>query len=274
MKKMLIILLNKRYEMINQNIIDAFVWLYSIFDVKLLTVIATVFTIYFGYQKITKKICVSYSISSNKLYDSHVTNFVISNKRDNSVIISSINMKIGNKGSIELIKFEEPIILKSYDAKVIEVPKYSDIHDNNGPVSIDVFEQLSFSVITRSGKIINCDVETPVTLKSLEGRLYKNVKTFNNIVLTSKMGFIFTYRINDKVINVIFDKHGFISGYTPFEFNMFPEMSEEFFENFLISNGYHTFYDDYALFKVQENLNIKLILSKAMILNKTKTQTH
>ncbi|WBM70214.1 hypothetical protein OH773_19025 [Buttiauxella sp. WJP83] len=258
--------------MINQNVIDGLVWLYSIFDIKLLTVIATGFTIYFGYQKVTKKICVSYSISSGKLYDSHVTNFVISNKRDNSIIISSVNMKIGSKGSIELIKFEDPLVLKGYDAKLIDVPKYSDIYDQNGPVSIDVFERLSFSVITKSGEVIDCDVESSLTLKNFDNRLYKRVQIFNNIVLTSKMGFIFTYRINDKVNDVIIDKHGFISGSTPFKYNMFPDMSEEFFENFLISYGYHTVYDEYALFKVQDNLNIALVLNKPMVQNKINTQ--
>lgn len=258
--------------MINQGVTDGFVWLSSIFDIKLLTVIATGFTIYFGYQKVAKKICVSYSISSGSLYDSHVTNLVISNKRDNSIIIHSINMKIGNKGSIELINFEEPLILKGYDAKLIDVPKYSYIYDKNTPVSIDAFEKLSFSVITMSGKIINCYAESPVTLNNLKGRLSKGVHTFNNIVLTRKMGFIFTYRINDKVTDIIIDKHGFISGHTPFGYNMLPEMTKEFFEDFLISNNYHTFYNDYALFKVTDNFDTELVLSKSTVQKRIETK--
>lgn len=260
-------------EMINKNVIDGLLWIYAIFDIKLLTVIATGFTIYFGYQKVTKKIYVSYSISRGVLYDSHVTNFVISNKRDNTIIISSIDIKIGNKGIVELIKFEEPLILKSYDARLINIPKYSDIYDHNGPVSIDIFERLSFSVITRSGDVIDCDVESPLTLNSLEHRLTKSVQIFNDVVLTRKMGFIFTYHINDKVTDVIFDKNGFIPGCTPFEYNSFTDMSEHKFERFLISNGYHSFYDDYALFKVKDNLNVELVLNKSMVQNKIKTQS-
>ncbi len=253
---------------------DGLMWLNSILDIKVLTAIATGFTFYFSYQKITNKICVSYSISAGNLYGSHVTNFVISNKRDNSVIISSVNMKIGNKGSIELVKFEEPLVLKGYEAKLIDVPKYSDIYDQNGPVSIDALETLSFSVITWAGKIIHCDVESPITLKGFDDRLYKTVHTFNKIVLTRKMGFIFTYRIKDKVTDVIIDKHGFISGYTPFTINMIPEMSKELFEKFLISHGYHNFFDDYALYKVQDNLNTELVLSKSTVQKETETQNH
>lgn len=258
--------------MINQNVIDGLAWLYSIFDIKLLTVIATGFTIYFGYQKVTRKISVSYSISSGKLYAPHVTNFIISNKRDNSMVISSINMTIGSKGSVELIKFEEPLVLKGYDAKLIDIPRYSDIYDKNGPVSIGTFERLSFSVVTNSGMVIDCTVESSLTLKNLENRLYKRVQVFNDIVLTRKMDFIFTYRVKDKITDVVIDKHGFIPGYTPFQYNMFPEMSGAFFEKFLISNGYHELYDDYALFKVQDNLNTELVLSKTMMNNKMKTR--
>lgn len=252
----------------NQNIIDVLTWLYSGFDIKLLTVIAAGFTIYFGYQKITKKICVSYSISSGKLYDPHVTSFVISNKRDNLIIISSINMKIGDKGSIELIKFEDPFVLRGYDAKLIDIPKYSDVYDKNGIVSIGVSEKLSFSVITMSGKIIGCDSESPVSLKNYEGRLFKNTQKYKDIVLTRRMGFIFTYRIKDEESDVIIDKNGFIPGYTPFSYNLFEDMSKESFGYFLISNGYHDRYDNYVLFKVQDDLSTTLILHKAMMESK------
>ncbi|HEM7934059.1 TPA: hypothetical protein U2L56_000946 [Citrobacter koseri] len=251
--------------MINQKVIDGLVWLYSIFDIKLLTVIATGFTIYFGYQKVTKKICVSYSISGSKLYDRHVTNLVISNKRDNSIVISSIYLCIVGKGSIELVKFDEPLVLKGYDAKLIDVPKYSEIRDINGPVSIDIFGNIFFSVVTMSGDMIKCDIESPLTIKNLDGRLYKMTSNFNDIVLTNRMGFIFTYSVKGKVRDVIIDKHGFISGSTPFRYNMFNDISKESFRDFLIMDGYHDFYDDYALFKVLDNLQTELVISKATV---------
>ncbi|EQC1558101.1 hypothetical protein ACY2PI_004440 [Citrobacter amalonaticus] len=252
-------------EMINQNVIDSIVWLYSIFDIKLLTVIATGFTIYFGYQKVTKKICVSYSISGSTLYDRHVTNLVISNKRDNSIVISSIYLCIGGKGNVELVKFDEPLVLKGYDAKLIDVPKYSEISDINGPVSIDIFGGLFFSVVTMSGDVIECDVESPLTIKNVDRRLHKRTSTFNDIVLTNKMGFIFSYSVKGKVSDVIIDRHGFISGSTPFRYNMFNKISKESFRDFLIMEGYHDFYDDYALFKILDNLQTELVISKATV---------
>ncbi|EPH0681933.1 hypothetical protein [Klebsiella aerogenes] len=251
--------------MINQKVIDGLVWLYSIFDIKLLTVIATGFTIYFGYQKVTKRICVSYSISTSTLYDSHVANLVVSNKRDNSIAISSIILGIGMKGTVELVKFEEPLVLKGYDTKLIDVPKYSSIYDKNGPVRIDIFESLFLSIVTISGEVIECEVESPVTSKMLEGRLSKRTVNFNGIVLTNRMGFIFSYYVGGKSEDVIIDKYGFIPERTPFNSNMLQSVSKEFFENFLISEGYHDYYDNYALYKVKDNLETELILSKASL---------
>lgn len=251
--------------MINQKVIDMLSWVYSIFDIKLLTLIATGFTIYFGYQKVTKKLCVSYSISSGNLYDTHVTNLVVSNKRDNSIAISSIILRIGSKGSFKLVEFDEPLVLKSYDTKLIDVPKYSDIYDENGPVTIDFFEELFFSIVTMSGDVIECVVESSVTRESLEWRLQKKIVKFNDIVLTNQMGYVFLYNMAGSVKNVIFDRYGMISGDTPFKYNVFPEMSSDVFRDFLIKHGYHEYYENYALYKITDSLRTELVLSKKMV---------
>ncbi|MBK0004396.1 hypothetical protein [Erwinia sp. S38] len=248
--------------------IDGLAWLYSFFDIKLLTIIATIFTIYFGYQKVTRKICVSYSLSQGKLYKSHVTNFVISNKRDNSIIIKSIDMTIGTKGTVSLMKLDEPLVLKGYEAKLLDIPKYSFIHGDNGDVFIDIFERLSFNVITMSGDVIVCETESPITKDNADGRLTKVVSTFDDIVLTDKMGFIFKYRINNTVKSTIFDKFGFIPENTPFGYNKFNDMSSDSFGSFLISNGYHDYYDDYSLYEVTDNLEVPLVFNKHMMKNK------
>lgn len=251
--------------MINQKVIDMLVWVYSLFDIKLLTVIATAFTIYFGFQKVTKRICVSYSMGASRLYDSHVSNLVVSNKRDNSVIIFSINLRIGRKGNIELVKFEEPLVLKGYESKAIEVPKYSSLYGNDGAVTIDILEPLFFSITTMEGDIIECDVESPLNPEGLDDRLHKRTVVFNDIVLTERMGVIFSYFLNGESKNVIIDRTGFISGSTPFRGNMFNDLSKEYFQDLFINEGYHDYFDNYAFHRVNHNLQTELFLSKAMV---------
>lgn len=251
--------------MINQNVIDGLTWLYSIFDIKLLTVIATGFTIYFGYQKTTTKACVSFRISSSRVYPPHVNNLVISNKRDNTLVISSINLGIGNKGQFQLVQFDEPLVLKGYEAKLVDVPKYSEISNDSGPVEIGILEPLSFSLITMSGRIIECEVESPLTLDGMTFNLYKSTSNFNKIVLTNRMGFIFSYFVDDVREDIVIDRHGFITGKTPFKYNMFGNITAESFRTFLVDGGYHEYYENYALYKVNDNLSTDMILSKAMV---------
>lgn len=251
--------------MINQKVIDMLVWVYSFFDIKLLTVIATSFTIYFGVQKVSKRICISYSMATSRLYDSHVSNLVVSNKRDNSVVISSINLRIGRKGNVELVKFDEPLVLKGYESKAIEVPKYSSLYGKDGAVKIDILESLFFSITTMAGDIIECDVESSLNTDGLNDRLHKRTITFNDIVLTERMGVIFSYFLNGESKNVIIDRSGFISGNTPFRGNMFVDLSKEYFQDLFINEGYHDYFDNYAFHRVNHNLQTELFLSKRMV---------
>lgn len=138
--------------MINQNAIDMLAWIYSIFDIKHLTVIATGFTIYFGYQKVTRKICVSFFVSQGKLYPAHISNLVLSNKRDNAIAIRSLNLTIGAKGTLKLVEFNPPLVLKAYNTQLIEVQKYSSIHGRDGEVEIELSDELTFTAVVNGGK--------------------------------------------------------------------------------------------------------------------------
>lgn len=253
--------------MINQKVLNALAWMYSIFDIKLLTLIAAGFTIYFGYQKISRRISVSYSVNHSVLYDAHITNLVVSNKRDNTVVVSSINLEIGNKGGFKLIKFDEPLVLKGYESCLVDVPMYSGIYDENGLVAIEFNDRLRFTIITMSGNMIECLVESPLNPSDFDGQLYKHTSTFNNIVLTNKMSHIFSYFENGQKerVDVIFDKHGFIPENSPFKYNKFQSLSVDSFRDFLVHEGYHDYFTNYALFKVDDELSTELILNKSMV---------
>lgn len=254
--------------MLNKEVFDKMNWLWSVFDIRLLTFIAAGFTIYFGYQKVSKKLCVSFSIEASRLYDSHISNFAITNKRDNTVILSSIKMRIGNKGSVQLIKFDKLLLLKGYETISVDIPKYSELWSADGPVSIDFDDRLIFSAITGSGKIIACDIESPLTFDGIDGRITKRTHEFNGIILTSSMEYIFNYFVNGESSNVIFDKGGMISGKSPFSFNFLPGITSEMIENYLLNNGFHDYFEDYALFVIDERLSTELVFTKKQINDK------
>lgn len=251
--------------MINQKVTDMLLWVYAIFDVKILTLIAAGFAIYFGYQKITRKICVSYRVSGNQLYVMHIENLVFSNKRDNSIVISSIRLRIGEKGNFTLVEFDKPAVLKAYDVLSVDVPKYSGIYDGGGNVFIEPYDNLVFYIITTAGKVIECTLESHGTLYGSEERLYKKTSKFRDIVLTDRMAYIFTYYLDGKLGNTIIDNHGRVFGDRPFSHNSFPLLSVESFRDFLIASGVHDILTNYELYKVNASLITDKILNKRMV---------
>lgn len=256
-----------------KEIIEYLTVTYSYFNIKLLTVIATGFTIYFGYQKISKKICISYSISSEKLYDKNITNLVLSNKRDNVLAISSIFVKIGNKGRLALVEFEKPLLIKGYETHQVDVPMYSAIYKGSERINIDFYDKLSFFVSTTSGVIIKCAIESPVNFKLLKNRIQKRTSTLGDIVLTDKMGYVFICFIDGKRKVVLIDKHETIVGYTPFHFNRFNELTSDSFRDILIDYGYHDLFSNYVLYQVDETLQVKEILNKAIVIDQPQKKT-
>ncbi|HHG8819040.1 TPA: hypothetical protein ACPYVC_004978, partial [Escherichia coli] len=102
--------------MINSEAIEQLMWLWSLFDIKFLSILAAAFTIYFGVQKISKKVTVSYSTDVSRIYDMHISTIILNNKRDNAIAISSINMEVEGKGILQVIKFDSPLLLKNYDS--------------------------------------------------------------------------------------------------------------------------------------------------------------
>jgi len=240
---------------------------FSMFDIKLLTVIATGFTIYFGYHKISKKICISYSISIGGLYDTNITNLVVSNKRDNVLAISSIFVKIGNKGRLSLVEFGKPLVIKGYETHQVDVPMYSAVYKGNERIHIEFNDELTFFVSTTSGVIIKCEIESPVTINSLKDRLQKTISKLGDVILTDKMGYVFICFIDGERKVVLIDKHGIIEGYTPFYFNKFDEITSDSFRDILIEYGYHDYFSNYSLYQIDEKPFAKEILNKSMVNN-------
>lgn len=251
--------------MINYKAMEQLDWLWSLIDIKLLTIFAAAFTIYFGIQKISKKVAVSYSMSSNRLYDTHIPAIILTNKRDNAIAIASIDMEIEGKGFLKVIKFEIPLLLKSYESLNVELPKFSRLYKGNQLIKLDPFERLHFHIVTTSGKEIKCVTESSITLPNTNNQITTQNVTFNNIVLTDRMSYIFFYKNDDSEKHCVIDKSLFINGDNPFHFNLLEGDTLEDFYTIFINFGYHQRFKNYMLFKIDNSLTRSLILNKGMV---------
>lgn len=248
--------------MINHKVIEHLAWLWSIFDIKLLTFIAAGFTVFFGYQKISKKVAASFSLSSNRIYNTHIPAVVLSNKRDNTLSISSISMRIGCKGVMHIKKFETPLILKGYDSVRVELPLNSKLFKGEKEINIEIFDVITFYLITTSGAEITCITESSISIDNIEDKIVPYSTTLNGIVLSERMKYIFFYKKNGIEKHVIIDQTNFFNDNNPFHFNWLQDLDKATFTRIMTDFGYHQSFDNYMLFEIDQNLKQHHILNK------------
>lgn len=255
--------------MINHQVTDDIKYLLLlIFNRNSLYIITSSFAIYFTWQKMTRKVYASFTVSHSRIYHQHISSLILSNKRDNTVTLASIRYMMEDGNDIEIAKFDNPLIIKPYDTQRIEIENYSYLLDSNGNKfnpSFPPFDNGIIYLIDIYGKEIECTTKAkgiprPAKIKKITGK-------FNGVVLTSNIEYIFTYKSGDKERNLLIDKHGFIHGDPqhgdmPFHFN---KLSGDYVENIKhgLVNGYHDHFDGYML------IHIKGINSEEIIFNKS-----
>lgn len=255
--------------MINQEVIKDLTWLISLFKASPLVIIGGIFTIYFGIQKLSKKVAISYQMSSSRLYDQHIPALIISNKRDNAIAISSIEVKVNHKFRITLISFESPLVLKAYDTVKVDLPKYSNIYHHEGEFKFGLFDKLDFYIHTTSGQTVHCFIESTVSPR-IDNRMTSIHKVnYEGLVLTDKYSFVFTYYKGGNKKNMSIDRSGMFHDDNPFPFNHMDvnEITKDNFKDILLKFGIHDHLDNYHLAKICQNLNTEIILTKRMVIH-------
>jgi len=257
--------------MINQEVIKDLTWLISLFKASPLVIIGGFFTIYFGIQKLSKKVSISSTMSTSSLYDQHISALVISNKRDNIIAISSIEVNVNRKFRITLIRFESPFVLKAYDTVKLDLPKYSNIYHHEGEFKFDINDNLNYYIHTTSGQTVHCHIESTVKPRIDNQMTSVNRIIYNGLVLTNKYSFVFTYYKDGKKKNMSIDTIGMFHNDNPFPFNSMniTDITKENFKAILIQYGIHDHLDNYLLAKVNHNLSTQIILTKRIITNES-----
>ncbi|MBD9642893.1 hypothetical protein IB231_04530 [Pantoea sp. PNT02] len=253
--------------MLNQNVINDLSWFFSLFKSSPIVIIGGIFTIYFAVQKLTKKVSVSFSMSSNRFYDQHIPALVLSNKRDNVIAIESIFVKVNSKYRIKLKSFDSPLVLKAHDTLKVDLPKYSAIYHDEGEFKFDFFDNLNFYINTISGVVIHCDIESSVAPQLDSGMTSVNTIIYEGLILTRRYAFVFTYYEEKTKKNLIIDITGFMDGDNPFSFNYINinDMTNGNFKKILIDHGVHDYLDNYHLVKVKQNLQTETVLFKHQV---------
>lgn len=178
----------------------------------ILTILAGVYTIYFGIQKTGTKVKATFSIVAEKSYEPRISNVVLQNKKDLPVCIYKVLAIFDDKTYLELKKFDNPLVLKPYEALTVITDPYSRLKLDN-----DIHEPSFFSsdikiAIELLDNVYVCESkkykESP--LKDLK-EIGKSVSSFNGIVYNDHIKYILVYEINGLNKTAFFHPSGVIS---------------------------------------------------------------
>lgn len=195
--------------MLNQSVIDSMGGLLSLFDLKLIAIISSVFAIYFSYMKISNKVMISYVMRSEILKETHFEKIIVCNKRDKVLIVSSLFVKFGDDYH-KLKNFHPPLILKAYEAIEVVPDEYSYlIHRLTGEkYQFTLTGDYEFILELHGGKPIICEV---ITFRSeIRGTLKVLKSRFEDILLTPEMLYIIEYNNGDVWKKTIVSNNGFV----------------------------------------------------------------
>jgi len=232
--------------------IDA-VW--SWLNINWRAIIATIsllLSIHFARQKIGNKITLTYQVSVGNYTDEQINKLVISNRKDKTVSIWSVDAVLENDIKYEVFKPDVPLILKSGESVSIAPKPYSylsldgdqfaprflfgkiDFYANVGNKLIKCIDEKITNNVTRSYRIA-----TKSSI-SLDGHLYND-----------SVRFILIYYFDGLKQFAFFEDNGFIGhewGKTPNHMSS-NEYTAEHIKEMLEHYGYSNLFSNYVCFE-------------------------
>lgn len=202
---------------------------------------------YFAYQKIGNKIGLKYQVNIGGYSDEQINNLIISNRKDKTISIWSIDAVLENDVQFEVYKSEIPLILKSGESVSVSPEQYSYLQlDGDRFIPKFLFGKIDFYANLGNKRVkcidekisdkLNSPYRVATKLKvSLDGHLYnENVR------------FILIYFFESEKKFAFFDTNGFIGhewGKTPnhmggdnYDANSIKEMLEHYGYDQMFSN--------------------------------------
>lgn len=178
----------------------------------ILTILAGVYTVYFGIQKTGTKVKATFSIVAEKSYETRISNVVLQNKKDLPVCIYKVLAIFDDKTYLELKKFDNPLVLKPYEALTVITDPYSRLRLGN-----DIHEPSFFSsdikiALQLLDEVYVCESQKykESSLKELK-QIAKSTSRFNGIVYNEHVKYILVYEINGLNKTAFFHPSGLIS---------------------------------------------------------------
>ena len=167
---------------------------------------------YFAWQKLTHKITLSYQVNAGSYADEQINKLVISNRRDRTVSIWSIDAVINNDIIFEVYKPQAPLILEHGESISMSPEKYSFLTLEGDHFKAELLRGKIDFYANLGNKIVKCSPEQITgnnNHKSLR-RASKTSRIIDGHLYDESVNFILIYYFDGAKRLAFFEDNGFI----------------------------------------------------------------
>ncbi len=176
----------------------------------IVSLFASLFTIYFFIQKIQKKVVAQFIVSWKLFSEPYISKLVITNKRDNTLTLWSVHATIYEDIRVELDTFDTPLVLKPYETISISLPKYSALQLNNQEYEPNYSFESTKIYLDIGSEFLLCKSEVKKDILHHYREAKKYTVAFNGHVFNKDVAYILVYSLESKVYTAFFSANGAI----------------------------------------------------------------
>lgn len=217
----------------------------------MLLMLSVSFAIYFFFQKIQKKVVVTFTTFTDVFSEPHISRLTITNKRDNTLAIWSAYATIYQDIKIELDTFDAPLILKPYETISLTLPKYSALSMGNDIYEPNYDFENTKIYLDIGSELLLCQSESKKDILDSYRRVTKHTFTFSGHVYSKDVVYILAYVYKNKPYTAFISTHGIIGN----EWNFAPshlgnDVSANSIKSMLLHFGYNKLFSSILCYKV------------------------
>ncbi|MEW6992569.1 hypothetical protein AADZ91_18045 [Colwelliaceae bacterium 6441] len=173
-----------------------------------LLLVSSVFAIYFAYKKIGNRVAAQYSFGGASFTPSHITEVVLSNKKDKPVNIYAIHAVFHNDLWLELDKYSPPKVLKPYESLSLSMNTYSSLTVGSDKYKPDFMNAEIY--IESDDKVIKCESRYRPELLEKYAKVSVNRCSYNGFVYDETVAYILVYILDNSMKTAFIHKSGYI----------------------------------------------------------------
>lgn len=180
--------------------------------------VASAFTIFFSWRRVGYKVGAIYSWQMNRITASGISSVTLLNYKDRPIPLFSLDAILDGR-SLNLKKFEPPLILKPLEVITVKIEPASAYYDENGIIDLNSKTTNQFQAeiyISTTDKNIKCIPKGPcehgaIIDKRKLGKITKGTHRYCGHIISDKILYAVHYMDGEKHEVSFIDNGGFIN---------------------------------------------------------------